>query len=189
MNRKQAFTIIEILCVIAILSVLAAILFPVFARAKLETKATSAKLNLKGFWQGLMIYQADNDEKTDYGLPEEMGLPPANKGWIDFVNQYTGDHRDGWQTKKQYLPCGSRVDPLADLDGLWYMPAMHMDWGREVVKRQADTVVVFDKNCNDSDTRIMCQFCTKRSIGVTLGGAIKDKVDANWMVFDQRFYQ
>lgn len=189
MRSKKAFTLIEIICVIAILSVMAAILMPVFVKARLATKATAAKLNLKGFWQGLVIYQGDNEEKVAYGLPEDMGLPPINDGWRDFVNQYTGNHVNGWATKQQFLPCGDSAPADARKDGLWYMPGMKMDWEHEVENRKDDTVVIFDKNCNISGTRVLCQFCDKRSIGVTLGGRIKDRSNTNFPVFDQRFYQ
>lgn len=186
---KKAFTLIEILCVIVILSVLAAILMPVFVKAKLETKAGAAGMNLKGFWQGLMIYQSDNDARVDYGAPEQMGLPPIHEGWQEFINQYTGDYTVGWDHKKQYLPCGSQDQGDLHGIGLYYMPGMKDDWPKEIVKRQEDTVVMMDKNCNVPGTRLLCQFCEKRSIGVTLGGRVKDRTNRNWNVLDQKFYQ
>ena len=41
--KKRAFSLVEILCVTVILGVLSAILFPVFAQAKLGAKAGAAK--------------------------------------------------------------------------------------------------------------------------------------------------
>jgi len=188
MNRK-GFSLIEILCVIVILSVLAAILMPVFVKAKMETKASAARMNLKGFWQGLMIYQSDNESKVEYGQPDEMGLPSVHYGWLNFVNDYTGDNSYGWEKKKQFLPCGSQDEGDLHGIGLFYMPGMMDDWRKEVTKREEDTVVMMDKNCNVPGTRLLCQFCEKRSIGVTLGGKIKDRINANWHVTDQKFYQ
>jgi prepilin-type N-terminal cleavage/methylation domain-containing protein len=186
--KNKAFTLIEILCLIVILSVLSAILFPVFAKANISAKAGSAKQNLHGFWLGIKIYQSDNDERSEAGEPENMGLPPVNRGWVEFVNNYTGDHHDGWINKKQFLPCGSRTNEV-DSDGLWYMPQNQADWKKEVEKRGEDTVLIFDKNCNMWGTRVMCQFCSKRSIGVTLGGSLKDRTNSDWPAYDQRFYQ
>ena len=186
--KKRAFTLIEIICVIVILSVLSAVLFPVFAKAKLSAKAGAAKQNLHRFWLAMKIYQSDNEDGIGFGLPEQMGLPPINRGWINFVNDYTGDHHDGWQTKKQFLPCGSKTNEM-DSDGLWYMPQNQADWLTQVQKHLENTVVMFDKNCNTWGTRVMCQFCSKRSIGVTLEGSLRDRTGSDWPAYDQRFYQ
>lgn len=186
---RKGFTLIELISVIVIFAVLAAILMPVFAKAKLESKASASKLNIKGFWQGLVLYQADNDQKTDYGTPENMGLPPVRGGWFNFVNQYTGDPTYGWSTKKKYVPCGTDNDEDLPGLGITYMPGMYDDWIKEVVKLQENTVVMMDKNCNVKGTRVLCQFCQKRSIGVTLGGEVRDKKNSNWSVLEQEFYQ
>jgi len=57
--RARGFTLIELLVVIAIL---AAILFPVFGRAREQARKTSCASNLKQIGIGLMQYIQDNDE-------------------------------------------------------------------------------------------------------------------------------
>lgn len=62
-SKKRAFTLIELLVVISIISILAAILFPVFARARENARRTSCLSNLKQIGLGIMQYTQDYDEK------------------------------------------------------------------------------------------------------------------------------
>jgi prepilin-type N-terminal cleavage/methylation domain-containing protein/prepilin-type processing-associated H-X9-DG protein len=60
--RTQGFTLIELLIVIAIISILASILFPVFARARENARRSSCMSNLKQVGLGVMQYTQDYDE-------------------------------------------------------------------------------------------------------------------------------
>ncbi len=64
MKASKAFTLIELLLVIAIISILAAILFPVFAQAKIAAKKTHAIKNVKQIVTASMLYSADYDDYT-----------------------------------------------------------------------------------------------------------------------------
>jgi prepilin-type N-terminal cleavage/methylation domain-containing protein/prepilin-type processing-associated H-X9-DG protein len=66
-GTNRAFTLIEILVVIAIIAILAAILFPVFARARENARRASCQSNLKQIALGIMQYTQDYDE----------GYPPS----------------------------------------------------------------------------------------------------------------
>lgn len=66
-RSNNGFTLIELLVVVAIISILAAILFPVFARARENARRTSCLSNMKQIGLGLMQYTQDFDER----------LPPA----------------------------------------------------------------------------------------------------------------
>lgn len=56
------FTLIELLVVISIIALLAAILFPVFSRARENARRSSCQSNLKQIGVGLMQYLQDYDE-------------------------------------------------------------------------------------------------------------------------------
>jgi len=58
----KGFTLIELLVVISIISLLAAILFPVFARARESARRASCLSNLKQIGLGMMMYVQDYDE-------------------------------------------------------------------------------------------------------------------------------
>jgi prepilin-type N-terminal cleavage/methylation domain-containing protein/prepilin-type processing-associated H-X9-DG protein len=61
-RSRGGFTLIELLIVIAIISILAAILFPVFAKARESARKATALSNLKQIGAALMMYTADYDE-------------------------------------------------------------------------------------------------------------------------------
>jgi len=60
--KRKAFTLIELLVVIAIIAILAAILFPVFARAKVQAQKTANINNLKQDGLATTSYSADYDD-------------------------------------------------------------------------------------------------------------------------------
>ena len=59
---KRGFTLIELLVVIAIIAILAATLFPVFAKAKQAAKQTACMNQSRQIGIGLMMYLSDNDD-------------------------------------------------------------------------------------------------------------------------------
>ncbi len=61
---RRGFTLIELLVVIAIIAILAAILFPVFARAREKARQASCESNLKQIALGELMYDQDNDERS-----------------------------------------------------------------------------------------------------------------------------
>ena len=63
-HTSKGFTLIEILIVVAIIGILAAILFPVFARARESARKTSCLSNLKQISMAWLIYSQDYDEKA-----------------------------------------------------------------------------------------------------------------------------
>ncbi|RYX83372.1 DUF1559 domain-containing protein [bacterium] len=62
-NHRQAFTLIELLVAIAIIAILAAILFPAFARARENARKISCMSNMKQIGLGILQYTQDYDEK------------------------------------------------------------------------------------------------------------------------------
>ncbi|RYX80375.1 DUF1559 domain-containing protein [bacterium] len=75
-SSKAGFTLIEILIVIAIIGLLAAILFPVFARARESARRASCQSNLKQIGIALLQYTQDYDETFPcfYALAYSAGI-------------------------------------------------------------------------------------------------------------------
>jgi prepilin-type N-terminal cleavage/methylation domain-containing protein len=62
--RTPGFTLLELLIVIAIVSLLAAILFPVFEQARAKARATASLSNIRQIGMALLMYADDHDEAT-----------------------------------------------------------------------------------------------------------------------------
>ena len=58
----RAFTLIELLTVIAIIAILAELIFPVFARAREDARKTVCLSNMRQWGTGIMIYVQDYDD-------------------------------------------------------------------------------------------------------------------------------
>jgi prepilin-type N-terminal cleavage/methylation domain-containing protein/prepilin-type processing-associated H-X9-DG protein len=84
---ESAFTLIELLVVIGIISILAAILFPVFARAQEKARQSVCLSNLKQISSAVMMYTQDYDgwfplHQYPTGHSDFVALPPAaDKPW------------------------------------------------------------------------------------------------------------
>ena len=61
--KRSGFTLIELLVVIATIAILAAILFPVFAKAREKARQASCLSNVKQMMLGVLSYAQDYDEK------------------------------------------------------------------------------------------------------------------------------
>ncbi|MFN8219269.1 MAG: type II secretion system protein [Fimbriimonadales bacterium] len=71
MKRRQAFTMVELLTVIAIIAILAAIAFPAFARAKDGAYRGQDISNMNALRNALQLYKVD-----------QGGYPPAVLGYV-----------------------------------------------------------------------------------------------------------
>ncbi|MDQ7822115.1 MAG: prepilin-type N-terminal cleavage/methylation domain-containing protein [Candidatus Eremiobacteraeota bacterium] len=60
LKRKKGFTLIELMIVIAIIAILAAILVPNFLRARAQGQLTACKSNLKNIGTAMEMYSTDN---------------------------------------------------------------------------------------------------------------------------------
>lgn len=67
-GMKRGFTLIELLVVITIIAILAAILFPVFARAKAAAKQSACISNLKQIGTAMTLYMGDHDDIFPYAV-------------------------------------------------------------------------------------------------------------------------
>src|ERR1700743_2750175 len=93
MHKKtpnHAFPLIDLLVVIAIIAILAAILFPVFAQAKEAAKKSVCLSNLKQISLADLMYTGDYDDRTCPVVIIYNSSPATARGAF-FYAGYTGN--------------------------------------------------------------------------------------------------
>lgn len=78
---------------IAIIAILAAILFPVFTRARESAKSTTCISNLRQIGMALGLYMADDDERYPDRRDLKTSLPGGYRPWTSWP---PSDPRTGW---------------------------------------------------------------------------------------------
>lgn len=88
LKNRSGFTLIELLIVIAIIAILAAILFPVFAQARNAAKKTACSSNFNQLGKASILYRNDNESKfppSDYYTGK---LYPPDKIFLQLMDRY-----------------------------------------------------------------------------------------------------
>lgn len=84
-NQNRAFTLVEMLVVIGILAVLAALLVPVAEKMFRSSGAAQSASNLRQWGSGIILYAGD----TDGRLPP-VSIATGYRGWDSVVAPYMG---------------------------------------------------------------------------------------------------
>jgi general secretion pathway protein G len=112
MKRSRGFTLIEVLVVVAILGILAAIIVPRVMDRPDEAKRVAARADIGAIVQALKLYRLDNGfyPTTDQGLAALVQRPTTNPtpgnwkqgGYLERLP------KDPWGSDYQYLQPGVR---------------------------------------------------------------------------------
>lgn len=115
LGESCAFTMIELMVVVAIIGILAGLLLPVVGKGKTKAQATECLSNLRQLHLGWALFISDHEDS----LPPVNGSDQAGKdanhpswvaGWLRTANQ-SGDHSDNTNTAllvgAQYAQFGS----------------------------------------------------------------------------------
>lgn len=132
--ERSGFTLIELLVVVAVISILAAILFPVFARARENARRANCLSNVKQISLGMMMYIQDYDECFPpqygaaiwpnllqtyikaYGIMRCPSSPNAS-GWAtDVTNGYSQTYAFTGGVVGVYIQAGYPIRHLAVID-------------------------------------------------------------------------
>lgn len=112
---RSAFTLTELLVVVAVIGILASLLLPVLGKAKAQARSTECLSNLRQLHLGWSLFVSDHED----ALPPNNDTPEAGKdaghaswvaGWLRTANE-PGDHSDGANPDllvgERYAPFGS----------------------------------------------------------------------------------
>ncbi len=83
----RAFTIVELLVVVAIISLLIAILLPAIGKAKEAALVTQSAANLNNLGKANATYGADWQDRQFTAIPDDFGAPPANGSCAIYQSQ------------------------------------------------------------------------------------------------------
>jgi len=105
MKKEKGFTLLELLVVIVILSLLAALLVPKLTGRVDEAKIDTTKIQLKEIKRALEMYKVDNGTypTTEQGLKalvKKPDSPPTPKKWRQYLEQIP---KDGWGNEFIYI--------------------------------------------------------------------------------------
>jgi general secretion pathway protein G len=109
-RRARGFTLIEIMVVVVIMGVLAALVVPKLLSRTGESKVAAAKVDIATIMQSLKLYKLDNTRypTTEQGLQALLVKPtsgPAANGWKEggYLEKMP---KDPWGFQYQYLSPG-----------------------------------------------------------------------------------
>ncbi|HTP46590.1 MAG TPA: type II secretion system major pseudopilin GspG [Usitatibacter sp.] len=107
--KRNGFTLIEVLVVVAILGILAAIVVPRIMDRPDEAKRVAAKADVSAIVQALKLYRLDNGNypTTDQGLVALVQKPASNPVPGNWTKPYLDRlPKDPWGSDYQYLSPG-----------------------------------------------------------------------------------
>lgn len=111
-TRQQGFTLIEIMVVVVIMGILAALVVPKLMGRTDDARIIAAKQDVATLMQGLKLYRLDNQRypTTEQGLQALITKPtsgPAANGWKagGYLDRLP---KDPWGNPYQYLSPGIR---------------------------------------------------------------------------------
>ena len=107
LSGNEAFTLVEVLVVIAIIAILASLALPPLARAKSRGQSTYCLNNLRQFGLALQLYAGDHDDALPYNMGADgIRKTVAAKEYLNWVNNVMSWELDSDNTNTTLLTAG-----------------------------------------------------------------------------------
>lgn len=150
-GRARGFTLVELLIVVAIIAILAAIILAVFPRVRAMSRTAACASNVKQLVQAARMYADDHDRRL---VPARItGAPSPSRGYTWCVQLQP------YMKNEQILTCPSDPEPRATAQstclphsyGINYQLTYNSGWGAGAlsmvmthVDRHPETILFFD---------------------------------------------
>lgn len=124
---RRAFTLVELLTVIAVIAILAAILFPAFAQARENARRTSCLNNLSQLGSAFAQYTQDYDERlpiaTDAVIGQNDPLTNNKIGWMEFTTFGTDNNDGSVNAQAAFHPQNGSLYPYVKTSAVYICPS------------------------------------------------------------------
>ncbi|MFN3421813.1 MAG: type II secretion system protein [Armatimonadota bacterium] len=160
--RRRGFTLIELLVVVAVLAVLAGIMFPTFVAVREKGRQTQCISNSQQISQAFHLYSNDHDETFPYrptdltGHPGGAGVSPDGSWPPLLIPPWTAQVEPYIKNRQVFVCPSTKRDwswPLwagrwgtLDGNGPWLAPCGYRGYGSAVGKPEWDVFVSYGYN-------------------------------------------
>lgn len=154
--RRAAFTLIEMLVVIAIIALLTSILVPTVNGALGRAKTMKTVSNLRSTGLAMRLYSMDNKERFPVRYQDSLAVHGKSMHWQEQIVDYVGKDNEGsvydYQKAEVFKASGVKVrfgndfginKYMFDSSGKW-------DYYMSVIPSPSSTVIVGEINKNSS---------------------------------------
>jgi len=158
---KRAFTIMEILTVLAIILIVAALTYPVLKSAKQSAQRDVTIQRFHQIYIAMSIYRTDNDGAGNFGDYAKMGLPPNANLLIGPKLLPTDIFHSG-------CPSVFPTPPGAIFQQMWHAdpePATE-PWTAYSLQFRSNAILMGDQNCDFAPENFGNPMVRHRAIGL-----------------------
>ncbi len=166
-KANKAFSMTELIVCVAIIMIVAALMLPVFQRAKVRATDAVCTQNLHNVWMAVSLYRENQQEHSEVGTVYEMGLP-SPEWYFEYMD-------------KQKIKCPLRDDRYVPYNNYMYFPGspdsnqMAEFWTYATTTYGANTPLFVDLLHLDPDKLLIPAYLHK-SISVNVGGSVQTRV-------------